>query len=440
MENNIDLYLFTYNCNKRIIHEDLFIPKLIESFPDTLQSLYVFGLQEFCTILDSSFELLAHKELVIINKLLMRALTEKYGAEDVRFQTCTLANCGATGIVLITPYPLKFSRIRLAEARCGYANSSLKGAICVRILYTPAGRSDVDKKQVELTFASAHLPAYEGEYYYRLRNSCLNTIMRALDFGDGFGLLKPGSHTFFMGDLNYRTSKNISEDGDTVRELISLQNEFEDRSHIYEDLLTKYDELSIGRTKGEIFTGFSEACINFRPTYKYNLNTAIYNPKRSPSWCDRILYQSTYPIMEETKLTKTSSKISAIPQVHEYRSLDSLLLSDHQPVYLSITIPFEAPKSIISSTGYLKILPTEVPHSHDGDLNGDRILSENLESISGPTQIYMKPTKLDHITQFYLGKFVDICIGYCLWFGTTPPGRLTILGLIFIMWILYLFT
>lgn len=424
---NIPLYLLTYNCNKQNLNSDLILPKIIESLPDKLSTLYVFGIEELCSIMDGCFNYIARNHLIKFNRLFIDALNQKYGTGDVKFHTIGMNHIGAIGIIVITPYPLKFHKIRVGKSACGYGYSSMKGGAGIRLAYLPDGRYDSTKNPVEMTFANFHLSAYEGDHYLQKRNNEVTRLMRSMEFGDGYSFLKPGAHCFVMGDLNYRTAKRYDPSSVSSNQLLSLQDQSKLNHDNIEELVKKYDELTEGRMNGNIFAGFSEACISFRPTYKYHLNTAIYNRKRSPSWCDRILYQSTYNYKKARTLSRKQDNKATLPQVNEYGSINSILLSDHQPVYLSITVPLAPPESIISAHGYLQVLPSETPNNHFRHDTNEQDFDVSEESIVGTTQIYMKPTVIDKLIQNYISKVTDFSIGRGLWFTLTPSGRLTLL-------------
>ncbi|CAH2351232.1 hypothetical protein CLIB1423_03S01640 [[Candida] railenensis] len=462
----VPLYLFTYNCNKKPISMDRFVPKLTQSFPEELASLYVFGVEEMCSIIDGSFEDSSSRVLISLGDVFLEALSEKYGNNDIAFHVVGMEHVGAIGIIMISPYPSQFFRVRSARAGTGYMYSSMKGAVGLRVTYSPRGRQHQQvsvgssslgqNQQTEFTFVNAHLAAFEGEYYFQKRNAEVLELMRSLNFNDGYGFLKPNAHSFFMGDLNYRTTKKLVDNSESLLELVSLQDQTESgwskrSEEAMERLVLKYDELTKARADGLVFTGFSEHCIGFAPTYKYLLNTAIYNTKRSPSWCDRILYQSTYSLETETfplsrkdrnileteEYEQAEQRKKSLPLVESYNSIQTVL-SDHQPVYLNITVPMKAPESILSSTGYLQILPSSRPNTHLRHSNEDDPTEELLaitdEVVSGPTQIYMCPTKLDNFIQMYVRVSADYIIGNGLWLTTTPSGRLSILALILISW------
>ncbi|ODV70404.1 DNase I-like protein [Hyphopichia burtonii NRRL Y-1933] len=424
----LPLFLFTYNCNRLKLNSEEFISKIVDVLPDTLSSIYVFGFQELCSILDGSFPDIANKHMIDLNKLLLDAFKTKYANEAVRFHTISIEHVGSIGLIAITPFILRINKVKSAQCGCGYFGSSMKGGVGLRLSYK---NGDED---IEITFASVHLSAGEGEHYYIKRNKNMNDIMRSLQFDDGWSLLKPNTHCFILGDLNYRTTKNYDPNSDTSKRLFELHDQTKKTSHpkSIEGLVDNHDELTSGIEKGDVLTGFNEGCIEFCPTYKYVQGTAIYNTKRSPAWCDRILFQSTYSIKQKEQ-----------PKVVRYDSIPNLLISDHQPVFLEIQIPFQAPESIITNdSGYLKILPNErsdihkLHPSHNADLNANQL----SEMISGPTQIYMKATKIDYIAQLILRPLIDWIVGYLMWFGVSQRGRLHLLviSLIFGGWYWYM--
>lgn len=420
----IPLFLTTFNVAKHPLNAADYITNLVPSLPDEACQLYVFGFQEFCTVMDGCFSESANVHLIEANRIVLDALKSKYGTGpgSLRFTTIAFSHVGATGIFAITPFPLRFRDCKTASASCGNGGTSLKGGVGIRLKYV-----DQESGTTELTFTNAHLGAYEGEAYYQRRVNNIWTIMRALDFGDEYSFVKPNCHAFFMGDLNFRTCKQPKAELPTA-ELSRLH----DQSHQsflkeeIEKLVVKYDELTQGKATGEVFTGFTEGCISFSPTYKYHPGTAIYNTSRCPLWCDRILFQNTYR--------------SGYPQIHTYDSIDNYLRSDHRPVFLHISIPHSPPESIIGHNGNLIVLPSAVPNRHLAhSVRQDMLLAEEEDTVSGPTMVYMKCTALDKIKQLFVRRLADKILGYGVWFGTTPKGRLTLLFFILLFWIILYF-
>lgn len=417
----IPLFLLTFNAAKMKLAAD-FADYVLAALPESPCDLYVFGFQEVCSLLDGGFPKVVNKHMIDINRIILETLQKKYCSDDspYNFSTVGLHHVGAIGMVAVSPFGLRFRDCHFAAATCGALQSLLKGGVGLRVKYVPAG-----KDEVELTFACAHLNAYEGEAYYLQRVQDVLTVMRALDFGDGYSLLKPHCHTFFMGDLNFRTTKSLKKGvaNAALADLLELRDR-SSTSDVSEEVISfvkKYDELSAGRANGEVFTGFSEHPITFQPTYKYHLDTAIYNTKRCPLWCDRILYQSTY-------------KADSRPEIHRYDSIDTYKHSDHRAVFLHLSVPYTAPESIIGENGFLVVLPGASPVSYDvlGPQDTD-------EPVSGPTLMFMKCTLLDKINQLFVRRISDFFIGYGLWLGTTPRGRVLLLAIILLVWLAFVY-
>jgi len=130
------------------------------------------------------------------------------------------------------------------------------------------------------------------------------------------------NYCFFYGDLNYRLNHNRTE----VLKWIEENNIEELQKH----------------AGNHVFTGWTEIPPTFRPTYKYereildNKGSRIYSQEklRVPSWCDRILWKS-HPSYTVERL--------------EYKCCNSILTSDHSPVWASYTIPVRLPSSSLAA-------------------------------------------------------------------------------------------
>ena len=85
---------------------------------------------------------------------------------------------------------------------------------------------------------------------------------------------------FWFGDFNFRVKRPRG----VVDKL--LEKYYNHESLIINELM-QYDQLNDIFKKGKIFHGFTEAPINFMPTYKYDVNTSMYDTsskQRVPSW------------------------------------------------------------------------------------------------------------------------------------------------------------
>ncbi|CAA0838099.1 Type I inositol 1-4-5-trisphosphate 5-phosphatase 2 [Striga hermonthica] len=144
--------------------------------------------------------------------------------------------------------------------------------------------------QSRLCFVCSHLTSGQKYRAEQRRNSDVLEIIKRTHFSSVFDIDQPQtipSHDqiFWFGDLNYRINML---DGD-VRKLVDKKQ--------WAELLNN-DQLSKELRNGHVFDGWKEGIINFAPTYKYEINSDRYvgqNPregekKRSPAWCDRILW------------------------------------------------------------------------------------------------------------------------------------------------------
>ncbi|SCU71607.1 endonuclease/exonuclease/phosphatase, putative [Trypanosoma equiperdum] len=116
---------------------------------------------------------------------------------------------------------------------------------------------------------------------------------------------------FFGGDLNYRldgTSKAIRDIIDNKKNVRSV--------------LCNNDQLNRERAKGEVFRGFKEGNLFFRPTYKYELRSRNYSTtdKRIPAYCDRVLFK------------KPAQSCVGKVRIRLYTDVQAVQTSDHRPV------------------------------------------------------------------------------------------------------------
>lgn len=167
--------------------------------------------------------------------------------------------------------------------------------------------------QSRLCFVCSHLTSgFKGGAENR-RNADVYEILRRTQFSSAFEMDQPQtipSHDqiFWFGDLNYRINLLDEE----IRKLVAKKQ--------WDQLLSN-DQLGKELRNGQVFDGWQEGVINFPPTYKYEFNSDVYvgeshkegEKKRSPAWCDRILWTG-----------------KGIKQISYKRA--ELRLSDHRPV------------------------------------------------------------------------------------------------------------
>lgn len=348
--NMIPLYFLTFNWAKQGSKGlDKASAEIIsKSFPSQKSALYAFGVQELCSIQSGCFSGVVQDYLKTFGRQLCELLQEKYSSE---FRTVAISSAGAIGLVVISPFHSEISDVQTAHASCGYLYTSLKGGCGVRLRY----------KRSEFTVGCGHLSAHEGVTHATRRQADFESVLRGLQFDDGWGMLKPGAHTFVMGDFNMRATDNVT---------------------VYDAAV---DELAVARARGGLLALFDEATISFKPTYKYYLGVNEYNEKRTPSWCDRIIYQ----------------KYQDPVDIEAYDALDQIKVSDHKPVYLSIQVPESAPTEVVSLEGVLKL-----------------------------THLFMRPTIQDSLIR-RVTSVNDFTFGWSLFLTCTYYGNALLAGSVF---------
>jgi hypothetical protein len=242
--------------------------------------------------------------------------------------------------------------IQSAAAGVGFWNMGNKGAVGMRIGISCLESDDT----VDIAFVSAHLAPHEIQC--EVRNQDWKNIVRNMIFtnhdshfsfseemaltaprhspADDSALFSPGSHLFFAGDLNYRTSDH-PPDPDS-HESYPQPTTAEASAEHFSGLLKK-DQLNREREANRTLHSLHELPINYPPTYKYSPSKHKKTHKRSasdvemnfewakhryPSWCDRILF---LPPPSSYKL-----------EGQKYTALPVQSTSDHRPVALSLRL------------------------------------------------------------------------------------------------------
>lgn len=170
-----------------------------------------------------------------------------------------------------------------------------KGGVAIRL----------EMHHTSICFVNCHLAAHMAEV--ERRNQDFNAVYSNLKFTLFDPPLSVAEHNmvFWLGDLNYRINDLSVEQ---VKQLSSIG-----------DFHTLYasDQLNKQRSAGKCFKGFTELQPLFKPTYKFDPGTDIWDTSekaRAPAWCDRILWKGKH-----------------IEQV-SYGCHPDLKLSDHKPV------------------------------------------------------------------------------------------------------------
>nr|XP_009761244.1 PREDICTED: type I inositol 1,4,5-trisphosphate 5-phosphatase 2-like isoform X2 [Nicotiana sylvestris]XP_016443078.1 PREDICTED: type I inositol polyphosphate 5-phosphatase 2-like isoform X2 [Nicotiana tabacum] len=205
--------------------------------------------------------------------------------------------------------------------------------------------------QSRLCFVCSHLTSGQKDGADQRRNADVYEIMRRTHFSSVFDTdadqpqtIPSHDQIFWLGDLNYRINMLDAE----VRKLVARKQ--------WDELLN-YDELTKELRGGHVFAGWKEGVINFAPTYKYEINTDRYvgetpregEKKRSPAWCDRILWlgkgiKQLFYKRAEIRLSDhrpVSSMFSVEVEVFDHRKLQRVLNVNSAAVHPEILLDSE---------------------------------------------------------------------------------------------------
>ena len=90
----------------------------------------------------------------------------------------------------------------------------------------------------------------------------------------------------------------------------------------------KGDQLLNSIKNGLAFVGFQEGTITFKPTFKKEKGSTLnYIAKRSPSYCDRVLYRIDPHLRDKGHV-----------KYLEYKSVPEVVTSDHVPVMATLQV------------------------------------------------------------------------------------------------------
>ncbi|XP_018324743.1 inositol polyphosphate 5-phosphatase OCRL-1 [Agrilus planipennis] len=173
-----------------------------------------------------------------------------------------------------------------------------------------------------LCFVNSHLAAHVEEY--ERRNQDYHDINLRTNFRRHPLAIRDHDQVYWLGDLNYRITDLTT---DQVKYYLSKSN--------LEPVLLA-DQLNQQRILCRVLQDYQEGDITFIPTYKYDLNSDIFDTSekaRAPAWTDRILWRG-----------------KGIYQ-SAYRSHMEMRISDHKPV----SALFKSQISVIDQAKYRKV-------------------------------------------------------------------------------------
>lgn len=216
-----------------------------------------------------------------------------------------------------------------------------------------------DLHSTSLCFVNSHLAAHVEEYERRnqdFRDICSRT--RFAQTNQPPKAIKDHDHIYWLGDLNYRITEL---DPTTVKKMVG--------EHNFGPVL-EGDQLKQQHKLNNVFAGYFEGPISFKPTYKYDPGTDNWDSSeknRAPAWCDRIFWRG-----------------ESIAQL-AYRSHPALNISDHKPV----SALFRSSIKVIDEEKYRKIYEEVIKHL-------DKLENEQIP------QVKVDVTEIDFGTVRYL--------------------------------------
>ncbi|KAF3903706.1 Synaptojanin-2 [Arthrobotrys entomopaga] len=395
---SLPIYLFTFNCARELVNATIIAPHVFSALDPSAPppEIVAIGLQEFAPIsysfLGGDYSTPYLDQWSAVPHLASQSLNQDNNKFPAEYVEIGRQHVGMTALLLFSRRPEKVKSLRFSGVGFGVAGMGNKGAVAARFTYIDDG-GDGDTYRanesnttngINVTIVSAHLSAHE--HCCADRNRDWETLVRGIVF-DGTspssaqettpllqstnptststsGIYAPNTHLLLMGDLNYRTSATAPKPSDYTT--------FPKTASDLPAYFAK-DQLNFERSAGNTLHGLTEAPINFPPTYKYlDIHPAYkfsnpspisegelpggkahlvsetaapdlyaYAPHRWPSWCDRILW---LPVPE-------------IPvKVYKYAAIPTILLSDHRPVALHVSLPPIRSSEAVKS-GDLRLAP-----------------------------------------------------------------------------------
>ncbi|EAN34387.2 Polyphosphatidylinositol phosphatase [Theileria parva strain Muguga] len=168
---------------------------------------------------------------------------------------------------------------------------------------------------------------------FRIFDHYMSFLNLHLNFGKNLNIGRIELIDYILKNSFKEYNKSVLED-----DVFVLGGDFNFQIQLEKDVVLKhlkrlefaklfhYDEFNMAKMIGiPSLKYLNEPKIQFLPTYKYKDGTKYYTTKRSPAWCDRIIY---------------GGKLNEKKKVHvlNYKRNDNLIMSDHRPISSIILI------------------------------------------------------------------------------------------------------
>jgi len=203
------------------------------------------------------------------------------------------------------------------SSRVSQINSAVEGTGIVNLMGNKGGVGvSFNVGPLSFCFVDVHLAAHK--HNLDARNTDLIQVVGRLKLGKIQTDLASQFHALFLfGDANYRLNMDTQEVYGHI-----VDNEL--------DPLLEADELINLQKMNELFYGFNEGKITFRPTYKFERGSpASYDLTRTPAWCDRILWKHRQGVYLEQQ---------------RYEPVFTIRTSDHKAVRGEFVVGLQTPQ------------------------------------------------------------------------------------------------
>lgn len=251
----------------------------------------------------------------------LRALPAAFGMPFVKVQSVGMVGL-YVGVFVAERLRGSVKNVAAERVRAGlYGQAGNKGAVAVRF----------EVCETSICALSAHLESGDGKTSERA--SQLREILQSrLGGGPNRVALAVSEHDLVAlgGDFNFRLALPQGTQAKGLRE--ALESGWQDTSMgcvgegaasgpptDFGAVFAEYDELQGVQGSEEVkevlrSAGLMEGPVLFPATYKFLEGTAVYDPERTPAWCDRVLH----------------TKVDVVRR--KYCAIGGLVQSDHRPV------------------------------------------------------------------------------------------------------------
>ena len=309
LDNEIDIinWLTAYKENNLCDENDNTISNINISkseIKNILPEFYILGFQEIVDLTSKNILISSNEEKKTkIRKKLLSVLKGLKGTDNDPYQI-------VKELDLVGIYVIIFAKAKTIKYIKNFDYQIIKNGFMGSIGNKGSCLLRFNINDSKIAIACNHLTA--GQEMYENRRTEITDILNTTFKKYPDIKLKDYDYYFFFGDLNIRVELDYNDE--KIQDLI--KNKSKSLNDNFEELLS-YDQFKKYQKESSLILQMDEANIRFSPTYKYTIGTNNYDDqkKRTPSWCDRILFK---------KFSDT------VPLAYNKCLLS---MSDHQPVY-----------------------------------------------------------------------------------------------------------